>query len=284
MTIITRFAPSPTGRLHLGHAYSALFAEQQARCARGQFIVRMEDIDTNRCRLEFDWGILDDLKWLGLDWEEPIRRQSEHMGDYATALTKLSDTELLYPCFCTRSDILKEINAAGHAPHLIPKGPDGPLYPGTCRDLSTTERQERQEAGENFALRLHMATAVSIAGALHWNDRKQGKIPAGPGLFGDVVLARKDTPTSYHLAVTIDDHIQGISLVTRGDDLFSATHIHRLIQALLDLDTPDYHHHPLLTDNDGKRFAKRDKAQTLEAMRIQGTSADHIRQQLGFVT
>jgi glutamyl-Q tRNA(Asp) synthetase len=280
MTTITRFAPSPTGRLHLGHAYSALFADQQARLGDGQFLVRMEDIDISRCRPAFDTGITDDLEWLGLSWQTPIRRQSEHMDDYAVMLRKLGEMGLLYPCFCTRSDIRREIDAAGHAPH---EGPDGPLYPGTCRHLSAAESEDRKGSGEGFALRLHTSTAVAVAGDLDWTDRNHGLILATPEIFGDVVLARKDTPTSYHLAVTVDDHIQGISLVTRGEDLFAATHVHRLIQALLDLDTPEYHHHRLLTDDTGKRFAKRDRAQTLEELRELGTSPDDIRQQLGFV-
>ncbi|MBT3557794.1 MAG: tRNA glutamyl-Q(34) synthetase GluQRS [Rhodospirillales bacterium] len=286
MTVITRFAPSPTGRLHLGHAYSALFAEQQARDAGGAFLVRVEDIDTARCRAEFDAGIMEDLAWLGLSWAQPVRRQSEHMGDYATALAVLEEMELLYPCFCTRSDIRREIDAAGHAPHdiphIIPAGPDGPLYPGTCQRLSVSERQDRKDAGDSFALRLHMAAAVPIAGPLHWIDREQGPQLAAPQLFGDVVLARKDTPTSYHLAVTVDDHIQGVTLITRGEDLFAATHVHRLLQALLGLDTPDYHHHPLLTDDTGKRFAKRDHARTLMDLRATGTSPADIRHQLGY--
>ena len=286
MTVITRFAPSPTGRLHLGHAYSALFAEQQARDAGGAFLVRVEDIDTARCRAEFDAGIMEDLAWLGLSWAQPVRRQSEHMGDYATALAVLEEMELLYPCFRTRSDIRREIDAAGHAPHdiphIIPAGPDGPLYPGTCQRLSVSERQDRKDAGDSFALRLHMAAAVPIAGPLHWIDREQGPQMAAPQLFGDVVLARKDTPTSYHLAVTVDDHIQGVTLITRGEDLFAATHVHRLLQALLGLDTPDYHHHPLLTDDTGKRFAKRDHARTLMDLRATGTSPADIRHQLGY--
>jgi len=286
MTVITRFAPSPTGRLHLGHAYSALFAEQQARDAGGAFLVRVEDIDTARCRAEFDAGIMEDLAWLGLSWAQPVRRQSEHMGDYATALAVLEEMELLYPCFCTRSDIRREIDAAGHAPHdiphIIPAGPDGPLYPGTCQRLSVSERQDRKDAGDSFALRLHMAAAVPIAGPLHWIDREQGPQLAAPQLFGDVVLARKDNPTSYHLAVTVDDHIQGVTLITRGEDLFAATHVHRLLQALLGLDTPDYHHHPLLTDDTGKRFAKRDHARTLMDLRATGTSPADIRHQLGY--
>ncbi len=282
MTTLTRFAPSPTGRLHLGHAYSALFAEQQARQADGRLLVRMEDIDTTRCRPEFDHAIIEDLEWLGLSYEPNIRRQSQHMDDYAGALATLHDMDLLYSCFCTRSDIRQEIDAAGYAPHDIPSGPDGPLYPGTCRNLSPSEQQDREDAGDSFALRLDMSAAIKVGGPLHWTDRAQGQMTAEPELFGDVVLARKDTPTSYHLAVSLDDHLQGITLVTRGEDLFAATHVHRLIQALLGLDTPEYRHHRLLTDENGKRFAKRDKAQTLAELRNQGESPDEIRRTLGF--
>lgn len=280
MTITTRFAPSPTGHLHLGHAYSALFAAEYGE----RFLVRMEDIDPGRCRQEFETSILEDLMWLGLEWEIPVRRQSEHMGDYTAALKILDDVNLLYPCFCTRADIRREIEVAGHAPHGAPSGPDGPLYPGTCRHLSQNERADRVDAGEEYALRLNMMAAIEKAGteSLSWVDHEKGRQSATPEIYGDVVLARKDTPTSYHLAVTVDDHLQDITLVTRGEDLFSATHIHRLLQALLGYDPPSYHHHPLLTDNEGKRFAKRDKAKTLRELRQTGVSAAKVRQQLGF--
>ncbi len=278
MDIITRFAPSPTGHLHLGHAYSALFAARHG----DRFLVRIEDIDAGRCRPEFESVIFDDLSWLGLAWETPVRRQSEHMDDYAAALDVLDGLGLLYPCFCTRSDIRREFEAAGHAPHITPSGPDGPRYPGLCRHLELSERVDRTAAGELYALRLDMAQAVRHAGALTWHDRDKGRQTAQPHVFGDVVLARKDTPTSYHLAVTVDDHLQGITLVTRGEDLFSASHIHRLLQALLGYDGPDYHHHPLLKGDDGKRFAKRDKAATLRELREAGASVGDIRRQLGF--
>lgn len=282
MTATTRFAPSPTGYLHMGHAYSALFSEQQGE----RFLLRMEDIDPGRCRAEYDAAILEDLAWLGLEWETPVRRQSEHMDDYAAALDTLHGLDLLYPCFCTRSDIRREIEAAGHAPHdaprTIPSGPDGPLYPGICRGLSNQEQQDRMGAGAAYALRLDMDKAASRGGSLTWYDREKGKQSACPQIFGDVVLARKDTPTSYHLAVTVDDHLQDITLVTRGEDLFSASHIHRLLQALLGYQTPEYHHHHLLTDEDGKRFAKRDKAATLQELRDSGVTPDEVRQQLGF--
>lgn len=276
--IVTRFAPSPTGHLHLGHAHAALFAQAQADRLGGRFLLRIEDIDRSRCRPEFTVAILEDLAWLGLAWYGPVRRQSDHLNDYALALARLQDMGLLYPCFCTRGDIQAEIAAAGQAPH----GPDGALYPGTCRRRSEEERARLLAEGTPYALRLDMTRAIARAGRLSWHDRGRGAVPAAPEQFGDVVLARKDTPTSYHLAVTVDDHIQGVTLVTRGDDLFAATHIHRLLQALLDLDTPDYHHHGLLCDESGRRFAKRDKALTLRALRDAGRNPEDVRAMAGF--
>lgn len=267
--IVTRFAPSPTGLLHLGHAYSALLAWRAARRAGGRFLLRIEDIDGGRRRPDFDAAILDDLAWLGLDWDGPVRRQSEHMDEYRAALDRLDARGLIYPCFCTRKAIRAEIAAAGHAPH----GRHGdPLYPGTCRRLDPATRAARLAAGAPHARRLDMAAAVRQAGALVWRDREAGVIAARPERHGDVVLARKDTPTSYHLAVTVDDHIQGVTLVIRGADLRAATDIHRLLQALLDLDVPTYHHHRLLVGADGCRLAKRDHAATLRALRESGHS------------
>ncbi|MEQ9557456.1 MAG: tRNA glutamyl-Q(34) synthetase GluQRS [Rhodospirillales bacterium] len=267
-TTVTRFAPSPTGRLHLGHAYSAWFAWTQAAAAGGRFLLRIEDIDRGRCRPEFEDGIAEDLRWLGLAWETPVRRQSDHLADYTKALDALTDQGLVYPCFCTRKDIASEIAAAGHAPH----GPDGPLYPGTCRTLDPILAADRMAAGDGFALRLKTDAASAMAGPLAWVDLDRGEQAARPGLFGDVVLARKDTPTSYHLSVTTDDHLQGVTCVTRGQDLFEATHVHRLLQALLGLDTPVYRHHGLLAGPDGKRLAKRDRAETIESLRASGHS------------
>jgi glutamyl-Q tRNA(Asp) synthetase len=266
-TTVTRFAPSPTGRLHLGHAYSALFTFEAARGER--FILRIEDIDQQRCRLEFEQGILEDLAWLGLRWEQPVRRQSEHMAEYEAAVTRLHDESLVYPCFCTRAEIAQ----AGQAPH----GPDGPVYPGTCRTLAESERAAKIAAGTPYALRLDVATAISRSGPLHWHDRVGGSVTATPQVFGDVVIARKDMPTSYHLSVTLDDHLQGITLVTRGEDLFASTHVHRLLQALLGLDTPEYHHHPLVLGPDGKRLAKRANAPALQSLRETGHSPEDVR-------
>jgi glutamyl-Q tRNA(Asp) synthetase len=275
---VTRFAPSPTGFLHLGHAFAALFAWQAAKESNGRFLLRIEDIDQTRCRAEFEQAIYEDLAWLGSGlpgwgWEKPVRRQSEHMAEYRKALDKLEGEGLIYPCFCTRAQILAEVAKAGMAPH----GVEGPSYPGICRTLSTEARTQRIAAGETFALRLNLARALAKTGALTWHDRKQGTIAARPEIFGDVVLARKETPASYHLAVTLDDHAQGVTLVTRGEDLFDATHIQRLLQALLGLNTPDYAHHPLICDEQGKRFAKRDKAATLRALRFAGVSPKDMR-------
>ncbi|MGQ0662253.1 MAG: tRNA glutamyl-Q(34) synthetase GluQRS [Pseudomonadota bacterium] len=275
---VTRFAPSPTGRLHLGHAHAALFAAALARRAGGRFLLRIEDIDAGRCRPEFESGILEDLAWLGLDWQRPVRRQSEHMADYASALHRLADDGLLYPCFCTRAEIRAEIAGASAAPH----GPDGPVYPGTCRALSASERAARQAAGLGFALRLDTRKAVARSGPLAWHDLARGTVAADPLAWGDVVLARKDIPASYHLAVSLDDHLQGVTLVTRGADLFAATHIHRLLQALLGLSRPAYHHHALIDGPDGERLAKRSGALTLKGLREAGKTPAQVRAMAGY--
>jgi glutamyl-Q tRNA(Asp) synthetase len=282
MTIVTRFAPSPTGYLHLGHVHAALFAWGAARLGGGRFLLRIEDIDRGRARPEFEAAIFEDLEWLGLAWETPVRRQSEHFDDYAEALRRLADMGVLYPCFCTRAEIKAEIEASGGAPHLARMGPDGPVYPGTCRRLEPAERQRRIDKGEPHALRLDIARARRLTGELSWEDRGHGEIMATPEIFGDVVLARKDVPASYHLAVTVDDALQGVTLVTRGEDLMPATHIHRLLQALLGLPTPHYHHHGLLTDEAGRRFAKRDKAATVRDLRATGYGAGDVIQMAGF--
>lgn len=279
---VTRFAPSPTGRLHLGHAHAALFAWRAARetagDSGGRFLLRIEDIDSARCRPEFEAGILEDLAWLGLAWEAPVRRQSEHMAEYGAALARLEAMGLVYPCFCTRASIQAEVARAGAAPH----GEGGALYPGTCRALSPAEREDRIAAGAPYALRLDTAAATARVGRLDWRDRARGEQAARPESHGDVVLARKEVRTSYHIAVTLDDHLQGITLVTRGEDLFAATHVHRLIQALLGLEVPEYHHHALLTDSGGRRLAKRDRAATIEALRASGKSPAEVRALAGF--
>lgn len=277
---VTRFAPSPTGLLHLGHAYAALFA-QAAAGPEGRLLLRIEDIDQGRCRPAFEAAIFEDLAWLGLTWETPVRKQSEHMDEYRAALARLDRDGFLYPCFCTRADIQREIAAAATAPHLAKMGPDGPVYPGTCRHLSATARQQRLDAGTPYASRLRTEDAVAATGPLTWTDRARGKIEATPEIFGDVVLARKDTPASYHLACTWDDALQGVTLVTRGEDLLAATHIHRLLQALWKLPAPEYHHHPLITDADGKKFSKRDQAPTLRALREAGKSPADVIAMIG---
>src|SRR5690348_15357622 len=271
--IVTRFAPSPTGLLHLGHAYSALVAWKTAREAGGRFLLRIEDIDVRGCRPDFTVAILEDLAWLGLDWDGEVRKQSEHFAGYAAAHDKLDAAGLIYPCFCTRAAIVAEIARAGGAP----QGEAGPLYPGACRSLAVEERLRRIAAGESFALRLDVARAMARTGPLEWDEEGHGVIAAQPELLGDVVLARKDVPASYHLAVTVDDALQGVTLVTRGADLFPATHLHRLLQALLDLPVPRYRHHALLTDASGKRFAKRDKALTLRALREAARTPEEVR-------
>ncbi len=272
---VTRFAPSPTGLLHLGHAFAAFTARNLAEDAAGRFLLRIEDIDAARCRPEFDAAILEDLTWLGLDWDGLVRRQSAHMADYAAALARLEQADLIYPCFCTRAAIKAEIARAGAAPHLSADAAE-PIYPGLCRTLSTTEREDRKAEGQAYALRLDMAAALARTGVLEWHDRAKGRVAARPERFGDVVIARKEMPTSYHLAATLDDHLQGVTLVTRGEDLFDATHVHRLLQALLGLETPDYAHHRLVTDASGRRFAKRDKALTLAALRARGVTPQAI--------
>ena len=264
-TVVTRFAPSPTGYLHLGHVRSALAGWRAAREAGGRFLLRLEDIDHTRCRPEFAAAIVEDLAWLGFDWDGPVRRQSEHFADYRTALARLDAAGLIYPCFCTRRDIQAEILRAGGAP----QGEMGMPYPGTCRHLGAAERVERRALVPDYALRLDVAAALARTGPLAW-DEDGRRVEAQPMALGDVVLARKEMPTSYHLAVTLDDALQGVSLVTRGADLFAATHIHRLLQALLGLPTPRYRHHKLLTDAEGRRLAKRDGALTIRAMREAG--------------
>ena len=274
----TRFAPSPTGFLHLGHAAAALFAWRAAHSSGGRFLLRIEDIDATRCRPEFEAAIGEDLAWLGQglpgwQWEKPVRRQSEHMADYRAALDELERLDLVYPCFCTRAQIMAEVAQAGAAPH----GSEGPRYPGTCRALSSQTQAAKMARGEAFALRLDLSRATARAGKLTWRDRGVGEIAASPEIFGDVVLARKEIPTSYHLAVTLDDHRQGVTLVTRGEDLFSATHIQRLLQALLGLSVPEYRHHPLVLDETGKRLAKRNEAATLRALRFSGYAPEDVR-------
>jgi glutamyl-Q tRNA(Asp) synthetase len=259
--LTTRFAPSPTGLLHRGHALSALLAWRMARANGGRFILRIEDIDTTRCRPEYEAAILDDLAWLGLDWDGPVWRQSERGAMYRAALEQLIALGVAYPCFCTRADIA----AAASAPH----GSDGSLYPGTCRDLGSDERARRL-ASDAAAWRLDVAAALAIAGPLEWHDAWAGPQQADPAASGDFVVARRDIGTAYALAVVVDDAAQGVTDVVRGRDLFEATHGQRLLQALLGLPTPRYHHHGLVLGADGRRLAKRDRGETLAALRAAG--------------
>jgi glutamyl-Q tRNA(Asp) synthetase len=290
-TDITRFAPSPTGYLHAGHGFSALFAQREAGATgaagtarpNGRFLLRIEDIDTGRCREPFVQAIEDDLHWLGLTWETPVWRQSQRMDIYTKAIAQLRRDGLLYPCFCSRADIKRELANIASAPHLLPHGPDGPVYPGICRELSSDIAAERIAAGEPHSWRLDMDAALSRLGqTLTWIDREQGQQIATPEIFGDIILARRDTPTCYHLSVTIDDAAQGITCVTRGQDLFPATHIHRLLQHLLNLPVPEWHHHPLIQDSNGQRLAKRDGAKSLRDLRNEGMTAEDFKASVGF--
>lgn len=275
---VTRFAPSPTGYAHLGHAYAALFAYETARAAGGRFLVRMEDIDRQRCRPEFEVALLEDLRWLGIDWDGAVRRQSEHVASYAQALRQLMALGVVYPCFCSRKQIRQEIEDAGRAPH----GPSGEvIYPGICRHLDDSERADRIARGEPYALRLDVGAARERTGSLAWHDVRAGWIEADPTALGDVVLARKDVPTSYHLAVVVDDARQGVTLITRGEDLFHATHIHRLLQGVLGYPTPRYYHHNLIADSSGQRLAKRNRAITLRHLRECRRTPDDIWRMIG---
>ena len=284
-SIITRFAPSPSGYLHLGHAYSAWFAERFAREGSGKFLLRIENIDQNRCRVEYEEAIVEDLTWLGLKWEKPIRRQSNHMAEYAIELAKLNDMGVIYPCFCTRKEIRHEVERLSEAPHEGITDKRGPIYPGTCRMFDIEDREKKISAGYPYALRINMKKAIQLAiekrKYLCWNDKDNGLQTAKPEIFGDVVLARKDEPTSYHLSVVVDDAAQGVNFITRGEDLRDVTHIHCLLQALLDLDRPNYCFHPLLLDENGKRFAKREQSLTLKKLRKEGRTVAEIRSMVG---
>ena len=272
MTVVTRFAPSPTGELHLGSAYSAWVGWHRAREAAGRFLVRIEDIDIRRCRRDYEQSMLEDLCWLGLHWDGEVRRQSEHFADYGRVLDQLDQRGLVYPCFCSRAEIEREVAASANAPH----GPDGPLYPGTCRHLSVQERRDRISTGHELCMRLDAARAAEQAGPYHFVDETHGRLQGQPLLLGDFVIARKDTPTSYHLSVTVDDHLQGVTVVTRGEDVLPSTHVHVLLQRLLGYETPLYAHHKLLRDASGRRFAKRDRDFTIRALRESGVTPQQV--------
>jgi glutamyl-Q tRNA(Asp) synthetase len=282
---VFRFAPSPNGYLHLGHALSALRNFDLARAAGGRFLLRIEDIDAARCRPDYEQAIYDDLAWLGITWEQPVRRQSAHFDEYGAALARLDAMGLVYPSFESRGEIARLVAAReAHAPW--PRDPDGaPLYPGDARALPPSERRRRMEAGDPYALRLDMAAAIARTGALSWGETgaesEAGSVAAAPQMWGDVVLARKETPTSYHFAVVVDDARQGVTHVVRGQDLFWSTSVHRVLQALLDLPAPSYHHHRLILDAEGKKLSKSTRATALRALRESGATAADIRRMVG---
>lgn len=277
--VVTRFAPSPTGRLHVGHGLSAILAHDLARATGGTFLLRIEDIDAARARAEHVAGIFEDLRWLGLDWDGEPLVQSARTTIYQDAVAQLGARRLAYPCFCTRADIAAQIAASGAAPH----GSDGPVYPGTCRALPAAERAARIAAGEPHAWRLDMAAAldaVADQAPLLWTDATAGDQLSTPQNAGDIVLSRKDAPGSYHLCATCDDAASAVTYVVRGNDLFAATHVHRLLQALMGWPTPSYRHHGLLVTADGERIAKRHGGHTLHALREAGVDGRHLADDL----
>ncbi|MET3970516.1 glutamyl-Q tRNA(Asp) synthetase [Bradyrhizobium sp. S3.9.1] len=284
---VFRFAPSPNGLLHLGHAYSALLNFDRARETGGRLLLRIEDIDATRCRPEYETAIYDDLAWLGIAWETPVRRQSEHLAVYRAALEKLSALGLVYPAFESRAEIARLVTAR-EAAGPWPRDPDGaPLYPGDARSLSAGERDRLIASGVPYALRLDMAAACRHVAGLTWNelgegpDGERGIVAARPEAWGDVILARKETPTSYHLSVVVDDALQGISEVVRGQDLFHATSVHRLLQVLLDLPEPAYRHHALILDEAGRKLSKSGRSTGLRELRAAGATPAGIRRLVG---
>jgi len=288
---VFRFAPSPNGYLHLGHAYSALLNFDLARQAGGRFLLRIEDIDATRCKPEFETAIYQDLAWLGVGWEEPVRRQSAHYAFYRDALEKLSAQGLIYPSFESRADIARLVmqrEADGSGNGRWPRDPDGaPIYPGAAKLLTPGARAELLQSGAPYALRLDMAAAIARVGDLAWSERGQGPagergaVAARPEAWGDVILARKETPTSYHLSVAIDDALQGVTDVVRGQDLFWSASVHRLLQALLDLPQPAYRHHRLVLDATGQKLSKSNGATGLRELRAAGATPADIRRLVG---
>jgi|TARA_B110000116_G_C16789997_1_gene563154 glutamyl-Q tRNA(Asp) synthetase len=276
--IITRFAPSPTGRLHMGHAYSALFAESLAIVDGGKFFLRIEDIDKNRCREEHVEGIYEDLKWLGICLDSEILFQSTRFDEYKNSINILRGMGVLYPCFCSRKKIEVEQSNVALAPH----GPGSPKYSGNCRAIRSEEREGRIAKGEPHSLRLDCSKASAITGELQWFDQLAGNMNMEPSILGDVIISRKDIATSYHLAVTLDDAEQGVTLISRGEDLMESTHVHRMLQCLLGLPVPQWCHHKLITNSAGKRFSKREGSLTLKEMRDSGIKAKDVRGELGF--
>jgi glutamyl-Q tRNA(Asp) synthetase len=290
MPPVFRFAPSPNGYLHLGHAYSALLNFELVRASGGRFLLRIEDIDATRCRPEFEQAIDQDLAWLGIVWERPVRRQSEHLADYAAALDRLSAMGLVYPSFESRAEIARLVAQREAEAGSWPRDPDGaPLYPGSATSLAAAERARLLARGTPYALRLDMAAALARAGGLSWTEQGQGPdgesgtVPARPEAWGDVILARKEMPTSYHLSVVIDDALQGVTEVVRGHDLFHATSVHRLLQALLALPAPAYRHHRLIRDADGHKLSKSSQATGLRTLRAAGATPAEIRHRVGIM-
>jgi glutamyl-Q tRNA(Asp) synthetase len=284
MPPVFRFAPSPNGTLHLGHALSALLNADMAKAAGGRLLLRIEDIDETRCRPEFEAAIYDDLAWLGIHWEQPVRRQSEHYDEYRAALARLDAQGLIYPSFESRAEIARLVAER----EQWPRDPDGvPLYPGDAKLMLPAERARRMQAGEPYALRLDMRAALARTGPLTWSETgagpagETGLVKADPSAWGDVILARKETPTSYHLAVVVDDAGQGITDVVRGRDLFHSTSVHRLLQALLDLAQPRYHHHRLILDSAGRKLSKSTLATGLRELRAAGATPADIRKAAG---
>jgi glutamyl-Q tRNA(Asp) synthetase len=281
MPPVFRFAPSPNGFLHLGHAYSALLNADTVRAAGGRLLLRIEDIDATRCRPEYETAIYEDLAWLGLAWERPVRRQSEHGADYRAALDRLAGMGLIYPSFESRAEIARQVAAREQAGVPWPRDPDGaPLYPGQARSLTADERERRIAAGDPYASRLDMAAALARLPSLSWREAGT-EVAADPAAWGDVILARKDTPASYHLAVVIDDAAQGVTEIVRGQDLFHATSVHRLLQALLGLPEPRYRHHALILDEEGQKLSKSTQATGLRELRAQGVTPRDIRRLVG---
>jgi glutamyl-Q tRNA(Asp) synthetase len=284
---VFRFAPSPNGYLHLGHALSALLDFEMARAAAGRFLLRIEDIDQTRCRPEYERAIYEDLACLGITWEQPVRRQSAQLGEYRSAIAKLDAMGLVYPSFESRAEIDRLV-AQCESRGVWPRDPDGaPLYPGASTNLSASERTRRIAAGEPYALRLDMKAATARAGDLIWSETGSGPngetdiVSAVPQAWGDVVMARRDTPTSYHLSVVVDDAAQGVTHVVRGQDLFWSTSVHRLLQALLGLPAPVYHHHRLLLGPDGRKLSKSTRSTALRELRAQGLTPADIRRMAG---
>jgi glutamyl-Q tRNA(Asp) synthetase len=285
MTVpVFRFAPSPNGHLHLGHAYSALLNQQMARGAEGRLLLRMEDIDRERCTPELEQTMQEDLHWIGFDWEKPVRRQSEHFAVYRAALDRLINMELVYPAFLSRSEIKHEIETLG-GNESWPRDPDGALlYPPADRQLSIRERERRISEGQPFSWRLNMDHALKHIGEpLFWSEIAPAKraVEAAPRVWGDVIIARKDMPTSYHLSVVIDDALQGITHVVRGKDLFQATSVHRLLQRIFDIEPPVYHHHALILDHDGEKLSKSRKDTSLRSLRQGGVTCQEIHALVG---